>query len=290
MTKHFFIGVDGGATKCIVRVEDQAGQLLGRESAGPANIRISVEQAWQSIYAALKKILHPNAIQLENPQYHFHMGLGLAGCEILSSYDAFINTPHHFKTLKLTSDAHTACLGAHDGKDGTIIIAGTGVVGFQVSAKETHKIAGWGFPHDDEGGGAWMGLEAVKLTLQWLDERIVSSGLTQAIFAHFHEDINELVAWANQANSTAFAQLAPIVITENEKGDDAARTILQRAAHALDKIWVTLQAKQKAELACALIGGISTYLQPYLSERLQERLISPKAPPDVGAVWLVKSI
>ena len=52
MKQHLFIGVDGGATKSIVRVEDETGRLLGKEIGGPANIRLSVDQSWQSIHSA----------------------------------------------------------------------------------------------------------------------------------------------------------------------------------------------------------------------------------------------
>lgn len=292
MRKHFFIGVDGGATKCIVRVEDESGHLLGRESSGPANIRISVEQTWQSIYSALNKILLPHAIELENKNYCFHIGLGLAGCEIESAYQAFVTWPHGFHILKLSSDAHAACLGAHNGEDGAVIIAGTGVVGFQVCAQQITKVAGWGFPYDDEGGGAWLGLEAVKITLQWLDGRLPISGLSKAIYAHFNENLDNLISWANQANSTAFAELAPIIMQQNTLGDPMARQLLKRAAKALDEVWEALKVQQKNAgkfLSCALIGGISSFLQPYLNADLQSRLKPAASPPDVGALWLVRN-
>ena len=35
---------------------------------------------------------------------------------------------HPFRTAVITTDAHAACIGAHGGKDGGVIIAGTGAV------------------------------------------------------------------------------------------------------------------------------------------------------------------
>ena len=75
-------------------------------------------------------------------------------------------------------------------------------MGFQIESKRMTKVGGWGFPHDDEGGGAWLGLHAVKITLKWLDRRLPESGLARAIYAYFAEDQQQLVTWANQANST----------------------------------------------------------------------------------------
>lgn len=290
MKQTFFVGVDGGATKCIVRVEDAQGQLVGRECSGPANIRISVEQAWQSIEAALEKILRPKSISYQQGHL-FHAGMGLAGCEVINAYQSFLHHAHPFQTLVVTSDAHTACLGAHSGKAGAIIIAGTGVVGFQSEETTTAKVGGWGFPHDDDGGGAWLGLQAVRLTVQWQDGRLPASALAQAVYQRFHQDDHHLVAWANQANSTAFAELAPLVIQAAQTGDAAAVQLMLQAAKAIESISEALLAKQaevREPLPCSLIGGIAEFIQPYLSETLRARLHAAAFTPDSGAIFLIK--
>jgi glucosamine kinase len=291
MTHSLFIGVDGGATKCIVRVEDEAGNLLGREVTGPANIRISAAQAWQSIHSGLEKILNPLAMTLGNTHYHWHAGMGLAGCEVPEAYNAFLEQPHTFETLVISSDAHTACMGAHSGRDGAIIIVGTGVVGFQVESGQTTKVGGWGFPHDDEGGGAWLGLEAVKLTLRALDGRMQTFGLANSIYAHFGEDLDRFVTWANQANSTAFAELAPIVIQLCQAGDPIAISIMQESAQAINRIGAALEAAQSEQaepLPCSLLGGIAQFVEPFLAAQLRARISPCHLTPDAGAVLMVR--
>lgn len=290
MSQQLFIGVDGGATKTIVRVEDEHGVLLGQGRGGPANIRISITETWQSIYSTLEKILQSLGIILQSKHYHFHVGMGLAGCEVQEAYHAFLNHAHGFQTLVVSSDSHTACLGAHGGKDGAIIVVGTGMVGFQLQSKQSLKIGGWGFPHDDEGGGAWIGLNAMMRTLKWLDKRMPPSELTKAIFAYFTEDFNQLVTWANQANSTAFAELAPIVIECASNGDASAITILQQAAYVLDEVGRALLSAQSETkpLPCSLVGGIAPFIEPYLGENLRSRLTPCQATPDKGAILLVR--
>ena len=165
LAQDIYIGIDGGGTKSKVRVEDGAGKLLGQGVNGPSNIRLSVDVAWQSIYHALEEALKPVNISLDDTHnYRFHVGMGLAGCEVKEAYQEFLQRPHPFTTLELATDAHIACVGAHKGEDGAIIIVGTGVVGYQVQNGKGSKVSGWGFPHDDTGGGAWIGLEAVRLT------------------------------------------------------------------------------------------------------------------------------
>lgn len=290
MTQDFYIGVDGGATKSVVRVEDAEGNLLGQATNGPANIRISVEQAWQSIHAALEMVLQPLALAPDQA-HRFHVGMGLAGCEMHEAYQAFLSHAHPFRTLIVSSDSHAACVGAHGGHDGAIIIAGTGVVGFQIEAGESVRIGGWGFPHDDEGGGAWMGLEAVKATLQWLDGRLPESGLAKAVYEFFGEEQSHLVSWTNNANSAAFAELAPLVIYQAETGDSTAKRVMQQAAVSIDRIGHALEFAQNNRatlLPCSLVGGIAPYLQPHLNETLRARIKPCQFTPDAGAVFLIR--
>lgn len=289
MTESLFIGVDGGASKCIVRVENKSGKLLGRETSGPANIRLSVPQAWESIHSALDKILKPLDIKLHDPAFRWHAGMGLAGCEISSAYEAFLSQDHDFETLVISSDAHTACLGAHRGEDGAIIIIGTGSVGFQVEAGETTKVGGWGFPYDDEGGGAWLGFQAVKLVLQMLDGRLPPSDLARRIYAKFENDLELFISWVNQANSTAFAELAPFVIQQVEAGDPAALALMYEAASAINRIGEALSSAQSAhQLPCSLVGGIAPFIEPFLSEKLRAQLVPCQLTPDAGATLLLR--
>lgn len=297
MRQHFYIGVDGGATKSIVRIEDDKGKLLGRITGGPANISLSVDKAWQSINDALSSLLQSLSLSLQDGN-SYHVGMGLAGCEVVTAYQSFINHTHSFTTLVVTSDSHIACLGAHNGKDGAIIIAGTGVVGFQIQKGQTAHVSGWGFPHDDEGGGAWLGLNAIGITLRFLDKRQPVSGLAKAIYSHFNEDMNELVSWANQANSTQFATLAPLVLKQAELQDESAISLLKQAALALDEVGLALFHHQiensKASavpaeiLPCALVGSIAPFLKPYLSSALKNRLVSCEKSPEEGAIILLK--
>ena len=280
LVKKLFVGVDGGATKCTVRLEDEAGTLMGLVTSGPANIRLSVEQAWQSIQSALNKLL----AQYEG-QFEIHAGMGLAGCEIQQAKQIFVNHPHPFSKLNVVSDAYTACLGAHGGQDGAIIIIGTGVVGLKCQQGQTVKVGGWGFPIDDLGSGAWLGLEAVKVTLQNMDGRLPASGLAEAVHAHFQNDHDRLMAWANAAHSTQFAELAPVVIAESERQDATAIQLLQRAAQEIERV---ADALHLDDLPCSLIGGVAPFIEPHLSASLRARLRPVMATPEVGAIYLAR--
>jgi glucosamine kinase len=217
--------------------------------------------------------------------------LGLAGCEVPAAVTEFLARPHIFSTIHLTSDAHAACVGAHLGKDGAIIVVGTGVIGYEIQQEKTMRIGGWGFPHDDEGGGAWLGMQAARLTFQWLDHRVEKSPLVEDVFSFFGNDIETFTTWANRANSTEFARLAPLVINHSQQGEMAAVRLIKKAAHAVDRIGMTLiklQTERAKHLPCSLFGGMAPFIEPWLCEELRACLVPRQADASAGAIYMVR--
>lgn len=288
--KSIFIGVDGGATKLLLRMEDQAGNVLAVTKSGPANIRLSVESAWQSIQYALKEACDIATLSLNDPNILFHAGFGLAGCEKKSACNIFLNQPHSFSTLQLFSDAKAACIGAHQHQNGAIIIIGTGAVGYQIVSGKNNQVGGWGFPHDDEGSGAWIGLEATRLTFQAIDKRHLATPLTKKIFSHFEEDTEKLLEWASSASPTQFASLVPLVIETIQQQDISALTLIKKSASAIDKISDALEIQAGKNLPCCLLGGIAPFIEPFLGKKLRSRLIPAKTDPASGAILLIRNI
>jgi len=287
--RDFFIGLDGGGTKTKLILEDAEGKRLADSIGGPANIRLSVEKAWQSIHGALESALQKAKLSLDDPDIRYHAGLGLAGTEIRAACQSFLARPHPFATLALESDAYVACLGAHEGKDGAIIIVGTGVVGYQIEKGRKTKVGGWGFPHSDEGGGAWLGMEAVRHTLQWLDGRIAKSELLEEIYAHFDRDLEKLVIWANEANASYFAQMAPLVIKHLQAKDTWSVALLKMAVREIEEIDQALVCASTQKNFCCLFGGIAPYVQPYVCRSLRKRIIPRKHDAAKGALFMIRN-
>ncbi len=274
------LGIDGGASKTILRLEDSAGNLLGEVTTGPANIQLDCKRAWQSILEGLNQLKSAAG----SPIYAV---AGVAGTEVPEALATFLATPHPFAKLTVLSDAELACVAAHGGKDGGIVVAGTGMIALKRVQGQVKRISGWGFPHDDEGGGAWLGLQAVRATLQWLDGRAEPSALAEAVHGHFKCSQAQLVTWATQANATAYATLAPLVVQAAGEGDGAAILLLKQAAHIVETLIMRLDL---ADLPMALMGGLACYLQPYLSPMLQGKLTQSLLSPQAGAVLLARRV
>ena len=134
--------------------------------------------------------------------------------------------------------------------------SGTGTIGFQIEQGKESRVGGWGFPHGDEGGGAWLGLEAVRLTLQWLDGRASADPLLAAIYSRFDNNLNSLEAWAIAASATEFGEIAPLVVEDDGHPTPLALLLRRGAAHELDRIGAALDAKGQHKLPVCLLGGL----------------------------------
>lgn len=291
MIRNIFIGVDGGGTKTKIIVEDEAGLLLGQARSGPANIRNSVEQAWASIDAGVNEALTQAGIDQEDKNYHFHIGLGLAGTEDPVASKTFLSRPNIFTNLLLDSDAYAACLGVHDCTDGAIIIVGTGVVGYELYQGQRYVVGGWGFPQGDTGGGAWLGLEAVRLTFNNIDGRVEETPLLKAIFSYFDNDIGKIISWSTKARPVDFASLAPIVIEHIQREDPHAVELIERAAKEIDEIAAAMERRLPADhkpLPCSLLGGVAPFVQPKVGDALKNRLVPRKHDATKGAIYMIR--
>jgi glucosamine kinase len=304
--REIYIGVDGGGTKTQVSIEDGLGYELAHATSGPGNIR-SVSGAWASVNAGIEMALTQAGIDLTDKNYKFHVGLGLAGTELLENKADFLKIPHPYHSLVLDSDAYAACLGVHGNKNGAIIIIGTGVIGFQVEAGLRSRVGGFGFPHADEGGGAWLGMEAIRLAFKSLDGRCETTPLLQAILEKFHvqqnSDPSPLVSFSTHAKPGDFGSMAPLVLEYLERGDFHSEKLIQRAAEEINLVALALEKKRNVyslaaqhqavrslePLPLCLLGGVSRFLEPYLSPELRARLVPRKFDAAKGAIFMIKN-
>lgn len=281
-----FIGVDGGGTKTEAIIQDAEGHTLGIGRAGSGNIRTSVSQSWDSVNLAIEHAATTANIDLN--RYHVHVGLGLAGSELSSAVKEFLNTPHPFKTLVLNSDAYAACLGVHGGKDGAIITIGTGVIGYQIAHGKIYRASGYGFPHSDEGGGAWLGMELFRLVFKAVDQRIGWTPMLREVFRQFKEDIHIFSDYANVAKPADYGKFAPYVFKYKDE-DALAKNLIINAAFEIDQIFAGLWQQSKIKnFPLGLLGGLAPLLKPYTSKELQKNIVERKFDAPVGAIMMVK--
>ncbi|MCV5332004.1 glucosamine kinase, partial [Escherichia coli] len=134
-----------------------------------------------------------------------------------ASLQAFMSLPHPFASMTLNTDAYGACVGAHNGEDGAIMIAGTGSCGIYLKGLEQHVVGGREFPISDQGGGAVMGLRLVQQVLLAEDGIREKTPLAQHVMAYFENDVDNVVAWSKQALPRDYGQFSPAIFQHAEQ-------------------------------------------------------------------------
>lgn len=285
MSKHFFLGIDGGATRCLARIRDLDGNLLGEGEGGPANIHSDFPLAKESIRSATKSALAAAGLDEQNLR-RAHAGLGLAGASLKNASDRLLSELTSFASIELETDAYVAWLGAHHGGDGGIAILGTGSCGLAIANGRRIAVAGWGPEVSDEAGGQRMGREALRRTLWAYDGRAERSGLTDAFLTRFNWDPTRIVSFAASASSADYARFAPLIFKYALAQDPLAITLVSEAAEAAVSIIDRLLAAGAPTVS--LIGGLAEPLQSWLPPRLSGFITPPQTDPVDGAIMMVR--
>lgn len=282
----FYLGIDAGGTQTRARLVRDTGEVLGVGEAGSANMRIGIDQALEQIEIAYRGATDAAGLTSDDLP-RIRAGLGIAGLNRRGALEALQQTAFPFASTAFASDAAIACIGAHSGEDGAIVILGTGSIGFARVRGEAIIVGGYGFPISDEGSGADLGMRAIRRSLWARDKRIAHTPMTQEILGWFGGSAGEIVAWASEATATDYARFAPAVMDHAERGDAVAEPIVQDAALSIDRLIRALL--ERGAPHCCLMGGLSERMSEWLAAGLRKRLRDPLGDALDGAILLARS-
>jgi glucosamine kinase len=284
---HYFLGIDGGGSKCKAVVVSKDNIILGTGISGPGNPLHGFEQATNSITASALLALE-DAHLADIPLNNIIAGVGLAGVNLPVLFDKMSSWQHPFKQFFLATDLFIACLGAHQGGEGAVMITGTGSCGFSYVDGHPFIIGAHGFPHGDKGSGAWFGLQAAKQVLLSIDGIVAPSIMTHFLLKKLNcKNDTALVEVIAGKPATFFAQLAHLVFDAAEQGDKVAKSIIEEGANYINHITQTLSNKNPPRMS--MIGGLAPRLKPWLSDKTRSILSEPLNPPEMGAVLFAKT-
>jgi glucosamine kinase len=279
------LGVDGGGTSCRARLTDVAGSKLGEATAGPANIRFGLERSFAAILQATTECLVQAGLSSKDSS-RTTACLALAGASEPQHLAAAQDYPHPFRRAIVTTDAHAACVGAHGGRDGGIIIIGTGSIGWAERTGLHSRVGGWGWPVSDEGSGAWLGHEALRRVLWAYDGRLDWSPLLQSLFARFEHNPHAILDWTINASPRDLGSLAPLIVEHAAQNDRVGRELMQMAASHIDRIADRLITLGTDRLS--LLGGLAEHVGHWLSPVTKSHLTAPKGDALDGALQLAR--
>jgi glucosamine kinase len=281
----YLIGVDGGGSGTRAVVQRGNGAPVGTGQAGPSALGQGTAQAWRHIESAIREAFETAG--LATPAWsRCGLGAGLSGVSHPPLRARFLADEPGFGRIAVDTDGFTMLLGAHGGKPGAILIAGTGSIAEALHADGSRAtVGGWGFPVGDEGSGAWFGLQAVRHAQAALDGRANASPLARRVWMQCGEDREALQSWCASAGQFAYAQLARAVF-DCEAADPVAAALLQRGTRALEDLALAIDPGGRLPLTVA--GSIGERLAPRMRPALRGRVVPAQANAAMGALTLVR--
>jgi glucosamine kinase len=281
-TGPFFLGIDGGGSRCRARIRDVNGTLLAEATGGASNI-------YQDFRGALATIMETSRAAAQTAgltTQHLHAGLGIAGIVASVGAEKIVEAALPFASVMVDNDAYAACVGAFGGGDGGIVIAGTGSIGFALVGGQRHMVGGWGFQLGDHGSGAWVGHHAVRRAALALDGLLQPTRLITDVLSRTGDNRLDLSRWSEQAKPKDYAQFAPLVFECAAQGDVQGMMIVIEGASAISNLGRALLAR--GAKAICLLGGLARAYPPYLDADVKQALADPGADAVDGAIMMAR--
>ncbi|MBN8590163.1 MAG: hypothetical protein J0M33_00305 [Anaerolineae bacterium] len=290
-----YMGIDGGGTGLRVIVMQPDLTILTEvqgEAVNPNTVGrdTSAERIQAGIRAAANQVSEPISA----------VGIGVAGASDSNEWlESVVQGALPGVKVAASWDLDIALIGAHAGKPGLLLLAGTGSCSLGINTAGLRvKCGGWGYLIGDEGSGYWLGSEALRLTAFALDGRVPTGPLVQGVLDQLGLTLaRELVTWVygqGRPRVPEIAQLARLVL-DSAADDPAAVGIVDAAAgHVMALYHDALRQLAEPDLPLACVGGLLTHENP-LSRRVAQALhleTLPKAiyPAVIGAAILAQRL
>jgi len=297
--KSFFIGVDSGGTKLEILITDEKKKVI-HDGIYPS-CHYSVHGAEKTSTALSQTIL--DVIKKKKLKISGCLGIafGIAGAR--QDFDRaqlqrlFIKKIG-IKNITVVTDAMNAITGAFEGRDGIILIAGTGSVLYGKHNGKMIRVGGWGRILGDQGSGFIIGREGLRQLVKEYDHRpltkneSVFSKLVKKEFGMKQENIVDMVF----AQNFEIQRACVLVIKAAQKNDKPYKKIVIDAADdLLQQIGLYLKLSSiRSKIDIAFIGSLIEN-KNILSDTLKKgvkrnfknvNIVKKKSKPTMGAIHI----
>jgi glucosamine kinase len=286
VTAALLLGVDGGGSGCRARLAGLDGRLLGEGRAGPANLTTGFDAAMAAVDAAWRAAFANAGLPAESAG-RTHAAIGLAGAAALGGGARVAALDFPFASVAVRSDSEIACIGAHGGEGGGLLVVGTGSQAVLVDPGGVTRFGGWGFALSDGGSGAVLGRAAARRALLGHEGVEPPSGFTVAVMDRFGADPTKMLEWALAARPADFATLAPVVFEHAAAGDPVAGPL--REAAVADVAALLDRLVRAGATRIALSGGLAEIYRPLLPARFEGLVRAPLGDALAGALAIAKA-
>ena len=265
-----YLGIDAGAsaTKWVL-VDDEKVLLTG--VAGPIDGHIQRAESLDRMRSTLAEIKSASGGDIQR------VLVGITGiAENIAERNQTIDVIGKVFTdasIELVGDIHLAYRVHFQNSRGVLLYAGTGAVACTNIDGELRRVGGWGYLLGDEGAGYWIGREAIRSLMLYVDRGATPpSGSLESEIAHSigGADWGTIKNFVYGKNRSEIASLARIVFQYKDQ-ESAIKILTQAADHLADLVGRVDEITGDGSLEVLFTGGTSQGDGP-LRDRLIQRL------------------
>lgn len=254
--------VDGGGTKTRAKLFDTNGNYYTEAIGGASNINLGLDNAYSIISGLFLSCCKEAGLDIQNNQ--FILVLGLAGYTGLSRSNLLTQRFSEYGECHILNDSTLAMLGAHQGKAGMSVTAGTGSsISARMHDGTIIEAGGFGFPAGDQGSGAWLGFCAFRDFLYEMGNLPLPIAFPDKLKSKFISNLGDSradwIKFNTQAKPKDFAQFAITIFDLAKDGDEYCTALLNEAVKHLTYLIGSLQDENNP-LPITLNGSVANAL------------------------------
>lgn len=235
----YIIGVDAGGTKTTAEGYTLTGESLGSEAGGFGNTTVDFDRGLANICETVDRLL----AKLGDGCAYLCVGCaGIETGDLKPRAQKLLSERYPFPVF-VTNDAMLGLYAALEGRDGVLVIAGTGSIGYLKQGEALRRCGGWGHLINDDGSGYTIAVRAIRKIADAFDTGPgrEDTPLKRSVFAHLGiTELRQLIDFTYRSTKGEIASLVPVVEAVADSGDAEAREILEWAGECLAKIAVRL--------------------------------------------------
>ena len=271
-----FLGIDAGASSTKWALSD-GHAIIASGSTEPMDGHIYREESSERMDRVLKEIA-----QKVRGVRAIYFGITGISAQTREAITKKISERFVGARLALMTDIELAYRAHFAPGEGIFLYAGTGSVAIHITKdNQVIQVGGWGYLLGDEGGGYWIGREAIRRVLLKRDSGVdlgnFENSILESMKASTWDDIKSFVY---SQNRSAIAALTRKVFELAEKGDVDAQAILRNAGQQLALLVKTMNLRVlPGSISVVFAGGVSvenTYLWKTLEREIQYPLLPSK--------------
>lgn len=232
----YVVGLDGGGTKTAVCVLSLEGKEQARAAFGAMNLNGGDEQ---QVIKTIQQAISWLSDNFGGLSSIVAICIGSAGVSNPRAAQLLLNTVKasgYTGKVLLKGDHETALAGAISGRDGVMLIAGTGSICVGMSQRATARAGGYGHIIDDEGSGYAIGRDILSAVVRTFDAREQQTSLRGAVLDYLKiTELPQLIQFI-YSPITAKKDIAALAFLLDEallRGDTEALAIANKAATQL---------------------------------------------------------